>query len=48
MVNGPGRVTGLADGLLADLAPTLLSLLQLPQPPEMTGRNLIESGGRGQ
>ena len=29
------------DGILADLAPTILSLLGLPQPPEMTGRSLI-------
>jgi len=28
-------------GSLADVAPTLLELLQLPQPPEMTGRSLI-------
>jgi 2,3-bisphosphoglycerate-independent phosphoglycerate mutase len=30
------------DGILADVAPTLLSLLNLPVPPEMTGRNLVE------
>jgi 2,3-bisphosphoglycerate-independent phosphoglycerate mutase len=30
------------DGILADVAPTLLFLLGLPQPPEMTGRNLLE------
>ena len=30
------------DGILADVAPSLLFLLGLPQPPEMTGRNLIE------
>ena len=29
------------DGILADIAPTLLSLLNLPQPPEMTGHALI-------
>lgn len=29
------------DGILADVAPTLLFLLGLPQPPEMTGRNLL-------
>jgi len=29
------------DGILADLAPTLLSLLGLPQPKEMTGHNLL-------
>lgn len=31
----------LSDGGLADLAPTLCSLLELPVPPEMTGRNLL-------
>ena len=29
------------DGILADVAPTLLFLLDLPQPREMTGRNLL-------
>lgn len=29
------------DGILADIAPTLLSLLQLPQPKEMTGKSLF-------
>ena len=39
MVHGhPGP---LHDGRLADLAPTLLSLLGLPQPVEMTGRSLL-------
>ena len=31
------------DGILADVAPTLLFLLGLPKPAEMTGRNLLES-----
>ncbi|MGB3507666.1 MAG: 2,3-bisphosphoglycerate-independent phosphoglycerate mutase [Microcoleaceae cyanobacterium] len=30
------------DGRLADIAPTILAILQLPQPPEMTGRSMIE------
>jgi 2,3-bisphosphoglycerate-independent phosphoglycerate mutase len=30
------------DGILADVAPTLLFLLGMPQPPEMTGENLLE------
>ena len=30
------------DGILADVAPTLLFLLGMPQPAEMTGRNLLE------
>ncbi|MFL6514994.1 MAG: 2,3-bisphosphoglycerate-independent phosphoglycerate mutase, partial [Chthoniobacterales bacterium] len=29
------------DGILADIAPTLLFLLGVPQPPEMTGKNLL-------
>lgn len=28
-------------GMLADVAPTILKILQIPQPPEMTGRPLI-------
>lgn len=30
------------DGILADLAPTLLEVMGLPVPPEMTGKSLIE------
>ena len=34
---------GLRDGgILADVAPTVLDLLGIAQPPEMTGRNLLE------
>ncbi len=40
LVNGPKGVT-LRDGRLADLAPTLLDLMGLPLPPEMTGKTLI-------
>jgi 2,3-bisphosphoglycerate-independent phosphoglycerate mutase len=29
------------DGILADVAPTLLQLLGLPKPAEMTGRSLL-------
>jgi 2,3-bisphosphoglycerate-independent phosphoglycerate mutase len=31
----------LADGRLADIAPTLLELMDLPKPPEMTGVSLL-------
>ena len=31
----------LRDGRLSDLAPTLLALMGLPQPPEMTGKSLL-------
>ncbi|MCL6432719.1 MAG: 2,3-bisphosphoglycerate-independent phosphoglycerate mutase [Leptolyngbyaceae cyanobacterium HOT.MB2.61] len=30
-----------ADGCLADIAPTILDILKLPQPPEMTGRSML-------
>ena len=29
------------DGRLSDLAPTILDLMALPKPPEMTGESLI-------
>ena len=32
----------LYSGLLADVAPTLLELMELPQPPEMTGVSLLK------
>jgi 2,3-bisphosphoglycerate-independent phosphoglycerate mutase len=35
----------LAEGRLADVAPTLLALLGLPQPAAMTGRDLLGHGG---
>jgi 2,3-bisphosphoglycerate-independent phosphoglycerate mutase len=43
LVNPPAGVTGLADGRLADIAPTLLRLLGLPQPAAMTGKVLLQS-----
>ena len=30
------------EGILADVAPTILELLNLPQPPEMTGKSLLK------
>ncbi|HOV40602.1 MAG TPA: 2,3-bisphosphoglycerate-independent phosphoglycerate mutase, partial [Oscillospiraceae bacterium] len=30
-------------GVLADIAPTMLKMLGLPQPPEMTGTSIITS-----
>ncbi|GAB3122640.1 2,3-bisphosphoglycerate-independent phosphoglycerate mutase [Novispirillum itersonii] len=41
LVNGPAGVTSLGDGRLADLAPTMLALMGLPQPGEMTGASLL-------
>ena len=40
LVGGPDGAR-LRDGILADLAPSLLQLMGLPQPPDMTGRSLI-------
>jgi len=34
-----GRIT--EGGSLADVAPTMLALMGIPQPTEMTGKNLI-------
>lgn len=36
-----GRATAIQDGRLADVAPTLLQLMELKQPREMTGHSLI-------
>jgi 2,3-bisphosphoglycerate-independent phosphoglycerate mutase len=47
LVNPPSEVAGLADGKLADIAPTLLALLGLEQPRAMTGRSLLRSDARG-
>ena len=36
-----GDVELLPSGKLADIAPTILEILQIPQPPEMTGNSLL-------
>ena len=36
----PAKITT-KGGVLADLAPTLLQLMELPQPEEMTGKSLF-------
>ena len=41
MVNAPDWVKGLKEGVLADIAPTMLRLLAIKQPDEMTGHSLI-------
>jgi 2,3-bisphosphoglycerate-independent phosphoglycerate mutase len=43
LFNPPSGVTGLRGGRLADIAPTLLAILGLPQPAAMTGMNLMET-----
>ena len=42
LVGGPAGATLRAGGRLADLAPTVLALMGLPLPPEMTGETLIQ------
>ena len=46
LVNPPSGVTQLRDGKLADIAPTVLALLGLPQPKAMTGQNLARAATR--
>ncbi|MFN3605917.1 MAG: 2,3-bisphosphoglycerate-independent phosphoglycerate mutase, partial [Cypionkella sp.] len=41
LVGGPAGARLRAGGRLADLAPTVLALMGLPLPPEMTGESLI-------
>ena len=41
LVGGPDGAA-LRDGRLADLAPTVLALMELPQPEEMTGESLLK------
>jgi 2,3-bisphosphoglycerate-independent phosphoglycerate mutase len=35
------RYTSVSDGILADVAPTVLTIMGIPVPPEMTGRSLV-------
>jgi 2,3-bisphosphoglycerate-independent phosphoglycerate mutase len=39
-----GRKARLHHGALRDLAPSVLALMDLPQPPEMSGHSLVEFG----
>jgi 2,3-bisphosphoglycerate-independent phosphoglycerate mutase len=47
LLANPPPNTSLHTGILADLAPTLLTLLGLPQPAAMTGHSLIDQAGVG-
>ncbi len=46
LFNAPGHIHSLADGKLADVAPTLLDLMHVPQPLEMTGHSLLSEASR--
>ena len=41
LVNDQSGVKRLKDGKLADIAPTMLELLDIKQPQEMTGKSLL-------
>lgn len=42
LYNAPADVKGMTDGKLADVSPTLLDLLGLDKPAEMTGHSLLK------
>ena len=42
VLTGAGNRGLLAEGRLADIAPTLLELMDLPKPPEMNGVSLLK------
>jgi 2,3-bisphosphoglycerate-independent phosphoglycerate mutase len=42
LVGGPAGATLRNGGRLSDLAPTVLDLMGLPLPPEMTGKSLLQ------
>jgi 2,3-bisphosphoglycerate-independent phosphoglycerate mutase len=42
LVNAPAWVSGISNGRLCDIAPTMLELMGRAQPAEMTGRSLIQ------
>jgi len=46
LFNAPASVHSLADGKLADVAPTMLALMGVPQPKEMTGKSLLSAASR--
>jgi 2,3-bisphosphoglycerate-independent phosphoglycerate mutase len=43
LIDPERRQASLRMGILADIAPTMLALLGLERPAEMTGRSLLES-----
>jgi 2,3-bisphosphoglycerate-independent phosphoglycerate mutase len=45
LVDDSKRGAALRDGTLADVAPTLLEILEIEKPPEMDGRSLMNGGG---
>ena len=41
LIHGPSGIRLKGGGRLVDIAPTVLSIMGLPSPPEMTGRSLL-------
>src|SRR5260370_38266906 len=46
LFNAPATIHSLADGKLADVAPTLLGLIHIPPPRETTGPSLLSEASR--
>jgi 2,3-bisphosphoglycerate-independent phosphoglycerate mutase len=46
LFNAPANIHSLADGKLADIAPTMLALMHVRQPREMTGHSLLSEAQR--
>jgi 2,3-bisphosphoglycerate-independent phosphoglycerate mutase len=44
VANDADRIELRARGILSDVGPTMLHVLGIPQPPEMTAQSLVESG----
>ena len=41
MASGNGKQNKLREGILGDIAPTILDIMGIPQPEEMTGRSML-------
>jgi 2,3-bisphosphoglycerate-independent phosphoglycerate mutase len=46
LFGAPANIRSLSDGKLADVAPTMLALMGVPQPTEMTGHSLLSEMSR--
>ena len=40
---GDRKISLLPNGALSDISPTILALMDLPQPTEMTGQSLVKT-----
>ncbi|MFO1158525.1 MAG: 2,3-bisphosphoglycerate-independent phosphoglycerate mutase [Reyranellaceae bacterium] len=47
LFGAPANIRSLSDGKLADVAPTMLALMAVEQPAEMTGHSLLSEQARG-